>query len=89
MGLRELRLSDLDSLCQGMSVSVLEGHSPGTGESDVRDAFYQFSIPELGSWFCIDECYLAGELDGSQFWDDRTSAYVPVDASTPIYVSHH
>ena len=49
LGLKELDLSLLDEMCDSLGFSALSLEGPGAGESDVRDAFYQFAIPEMGS----------------------------------------
>ena len=87
LGLRELDLSGLDELCEGLGFDALSPEGPGAGEADVRDAFYQFAVPELGSWFCIDERFRAGELGITRAWCDAACGYVPVTESTHIYLA--
>ena len=54
--------------------------------SDVKDAFYQFDIVQLGSWFGIDEELRAGDFDVSQAWDDELQSYVQLQPDDPFYV---
>ena len=61
-------------------VEDCESTRAGRG-ADVRDAFYQFAILELGSWFCIDGRFLAGELRITQAWCDQARDWIPVSGS--------
>ena len=86
LGLKELDLSCLDAMCDSLGCSAHSPEGPGAGESDVRDAFYQFSIPEMGSWFIIDERFRAGELGLTRAWCDTVNDIVDVSPSTWIYL---
>ena len=86
LGLRELDLSMLDGMCDSLGFSALSPEGPGVGESDVRDAFYQFATPELGSWFAIDERFEAGTFGITRAWSDQASDYVEVADSTRVYL---
>ena len=86
LGLRELDLSMLDDMCDSLGFSALSPEGPGVGESDVRDAFYQFATPELGSWFAIDERFEAGTFGITRAWSDQAGDYVEVSDSTRVYL---
>ena len=43
-------------------------------------------MPELGSWFCIDERFRAGELGITRAWDDTVGGYVDISESTYLYL---
>ena len=55
-------------------------------EADVRDAFYQFHLPELGSWFCLDQCR-AGDVDVKEAWCDDRRDWFPVTPDTLVWVA--
>ena len=73
-------------MCESLGFSALSPKGPGVGESDVRDAFYKFAVPELGSWFCIDERFRAGELGITRAWDDTVGGYMDISESTYLYL---
>ena len=41
----------------------------------------------MGSWFCIDERFRAGELGTNRAWDDATGGFVEVSDSTHVYLA--
>ena len=82
--LAELDLSE-STLRMGGGYGPLE-FEMRQSSSDVKDAFYQFDIVPLGSWFGIDEELRAGDFDVSQAWDDALQAYVPLGEDDPFYI---
>ena len=60
----------------------------GAEEADVRDASYQFAIPEIGSWFCIDERFLAGEPGMMRAWCDQARDCILVSKSMRLYLGY-
>ena len=82
--LAELDLSE-SSLRMGGGYGPLE-FEMRQSSSDVKDAFYQFDIVQLGSWFGIDEELRAGDFEVSQAWDDELQAYVPLGEDDLFYI---
>ena len=64
----ELGLSDEFLLTSGYDGFRFSLHQ---SSSDVKDAFYQFDVHELGIWFGIDELLIAAEFDICRAWDGR------------------
>ena len=82
-----------------MSTETLE-HLGGCGgvaelpifaaDTDVNDSFYNFSVPQLGSWFGLDHGYTAADLRAVgiyKVFDDSTQDYVAVSDSVTYWAA--
>eukprot|EP00969_Alexandrium_andersonii_P127605 5640493-Alexandrium_andersonii.AAC.1 len=76
----EVELAALEAAGLGGSAGVpaVDLHCSG---SDIKDGFFQFAIPELSSWFGIDEEFTAGQLGVSEAFDDLSGQNLPLEPS--------
>ena len=84
----ELDLSDPRLRSSGFG--ELAPPAPFGQEGDVGDCFYNFSIPELGSWFGLDDPMDTSELQQagllpSFIWDDSVEGLTPVREGEVLY----
>ena len=84
--LAELDLSDesWEELCAsgGASKSELDAYG---GTADVDDAFYQWKVPQLASWFGIDEQLNPLDFGVDTVWDDDVGNYTTVRDGELMY----
>jgi hypothetical protein len=59
-----------------------DAHGAGV---DLQDGFYQYLVPEMSSWFCLGERYLASEAGVSQVFDDELGHEVAVRGDEVLY----
>ena len=79
----DLSSESWEALCAASgSNEPLDAHG---GDSDVDDSFYQFSIAELASWFCIDELLDPLAFGVQRVWDDDQRKFTPVVAGERMY----
>ena len=87
-GMVELDLSD--GYLKDAGFGALSTHRPMGNEGDVGDCFYNFLIPELASWFCIEEAIPVHELRAlgieiNSVYDDDMRGPVPVHTHQLLY----
>ena len=71
------------------------GGCVGSGENseayvcgvDVSDAFYNFKVPSLASWLCIDEVFTDEWLGVTEVYDEESQSMVPVSPDTELFLS--
>ena len=54
-------------------------------DRDIRDAYYQFCIREVGSWFCREKVR-AGDYEISRAWYDFQRRFIDVDPDSLVWL---
>ena len=54
-------------------------------DADVRDAYYQFCVRELGSWFSLERVR-AGDFDIARAWCDIRGDWVDIDPDSRVWL---
>ena len=81
----ELDLSDA-ALSMGGFGGVASVHFRfAAADGDVRDAYYQYDITALGSWFTLAPVQ-AGRFGITRAWDDETQSFLPVSPETWVFL---
>lgn len=59
--------------------------APHIATIDLRDSFYQFSVPRMASWFCAAQGETAAEWGVSQVYDEDADEFLDVSPGTVLF----
>ena len=82
----DLNLSDTALSLGGFGPLAQQPFSVAAADGNVRDAYYQYEIVQLGSWFTL-ALVVASEFNITRAWDDVSQSYVDVAGGALVYLA--